>query len=349
MTKADSITPWEQDDAASQRAADFFARRRLGEWGDADQAEFDVWLVESTLHRVAWLRVESAFARTEHLYAFDPRAFGQGGQNLFSRFVLGHVLRRRFLLPLLMAASVALIATVGAPFVIQWLQPPDRMFSTDVGGRTMLKFADGTEVELNSDTSMRFRMTTAERTVWLDRGEAWLHVAHDAAKPFTLIVGTHRVVDLGTEFVVRRDDRQVEVTLLNGRAMLKTQGTATALLKPGDDAIATPVSVSVTRKTPQELADELAWRRGMLVFHNRRLDEVVREINRYNSTKLVIADPSIAGVKVFTDLRADDYEGFVRVAEMVLNLHVDREGSEILISRGSRKETKRAVHVQRSP
>ena len=48
------------------------------------------------------------------------------------------------------------------------------------------------------------------------------------------------------------------------------------MLKPGDDALATPVSLTVTRKTPQELANALAWRRGMLVFRNTRLADVVR-------------------------------------------------------------------------
>ncbi len=343
MTTPDTVAPWDTDDAASERAADFFARRRFGEWSEADQAEFDAWLAESTLHRVAYLRLESAAAHTEHLVAFDPREFGQGMRQ--DRYSL--LPTRRFTLSFLAAAAIASFAVYGIPFVKSLLAPPDRMFSTDVGGRTMLKFQDGTEVELNTNTVMRFRMTTAERTVWLERGEAWFHVAHDAAKPFTVVIGTHRVVDVGTEFVVRRDDRQVEVALLNGQAVLKTQGTASTMLTPGDDAVATPVSVSVTRKTPQELADELAWRRGMLVFRNRRLADVAREINRYNSTKLVIADPSVAGIKISTDLRATDYEGFVRVAETALNLRADREGDEILISRGRHGESRSAASIRR--
>lgn len=342
MTGPDPVSHWEMGDAASERAADFFARRRFGAWSDQDQNELDAWLAESALHHVAWLRLEGAVARTAHLVAFDPREFGQAEHGRRAS-----ILRPRFVIPLLVAASVALIAALGAPFVVQWLTPPDRTFSTDIGGRTTLKFADGTEVELNTDTSMRFRMTTAERTVWLDKGEAWLHVAHDAAKPFTLIVGTHRVVDLGTEFVVRRDDQNVEVALLNGRAMLKTQGTATTMLAPGDDALATSESTSVRKMTPQDLADELAWRRGMLVFRNKSLADVARELNRYNATKLVIADASIAGIRISTSLRADDYEGFVRVAEMALNLRANREGNEILISRGQRDETKKAAHLKR--
>jgi transmembrane sensor len=192
-------------------------------------------------------------------------------------------------------------------------------------------------------------MTGEERTVWLEKGEAWFHVSHNAANPFNVVVGRHRVTDLGTEFVVRRGSDRMEVSLLNGRATLSTEGAQIATLVPGDDAIATPVSMSITRKTLQELADELAWRRGVLVFRNAKLSDVVREFNRYNTTKLVIVDPGIAGVKISTDLKANDYESFVQLAEVALNLRADRKGDEILISRRAQGHTNRAAGLKRSP
>jgi transmembrane sensor len=229
------------------------------------------------------------------------------------------------------------------------MQPPDRTDSTDVGGRTLLSFSDRTQIELDTNTSMRIRMTTAERTVWLEKGEAWFHVAHDAAHPFTVVVGKHRITDLGTEFLVRRDENNVDVALVNGRAALNASGQQTATLNPGDEAIATPVSLSVTRKTPQQLADELSWRHGMLVFRDAPLSEVVREFNRYNQTKLVIADPSIAGKRIYASLRTDDFDGFVQLAEMELNLRVDRVGRTIVLSRGQQQATKRIVRLKHNP
>jgi transmembrane sensor len=231
------------------------------------------------------------------------------------------------------------------PFLASWMQPADRIDSTDVGGRTLLSFADHTQIELNTDTSVRVRMTTAERTVWLEKGEAWFHVAHDAAHPFNVVVGKHRITDLGTEFLVRRDVNNLEMVLVNGRAALSGGGTQTATLKPGDDAIATSVSLSVTHRTPQELADELAWRRGLLVFRNTRLSEVVRQFNRYNTTKLVIADPSIAGETITADIKTDDFESFLKLAEVAFSLRADREGNEILISRGAREGMKGAMRT----
>ena len=321
--------PAELRDPVAERAGYYFERRRFGEWSETDGAELAAWLAESFLHRAAYLRLEGTAAYADHLAAVHTFKASESARLSARRH------RRRWLIfPALAAASITLIAAFGMPFVRSLLTPPDRYFATDVGGRTLVKFADGTEIELNTDTSMRFRMTSAERTVWLNKGEAWFHVMHDAAHPFNVIVGRHRVTDLGTEFLVRRGGNDVEVALMSGRAMLNTEGTPTTMLAPGDRAVATPVSVSVTSETPQELADEMAWRRGVLVFRRTRLVEVVREFNRYNTTKLVVADPSIANIEITAEIKTNRFDDLLKLMRVVLNLRTDREGDEVLISRG---------------
>lgn len=343
MSATDQSFPVETHDAISERAAVFFERQRCGAWSDADQFELDSWLAESVLHEVAWLRMEGIAARADQLAPFLSIELKRITRTSDRKFQY-----RRFALPLLAAASIALAAVWGGPFVASLLQPADRTDSTNIGGRTLLSFSDQTQIDLNTDTAVRFRMTTAERTVWLEKGEAWFHVAHDAAHPFTVIIGKHRITDLGTEFLVRRDADGVDVTLLNGRATLSSAGVQTAMLSPGEEAIATSTGLSVMRKMPQELADELAWRRGMLVFRNAPLSDVVRDFNRYNTTKLVIADPSIANVQVVANLRTNDYESFLQIVHDVLRLHVDREGSVILISREPENATIKAAHLRHS-
>lgn len=340
MNMPDPAWLTEPDDALSRRAADYYEKRHFGEWTAADQAELEAWLSESALQRAAYLRVEGIAAYTKRLASLRPPGPRRGA-------LAGKRLGKRLVLPLLAAASIALMASLGLPFITDWMQPADRVYSTDVGGHVLIKFADRTQIELNTDSVVRCRMTTQERTVWLEKGEAWFRVAHNAAHPFTVIVGNHRVTDIGTEFVIRRGSDSMEVALLNGRASLSADSAQAAVLTPGDDAIATRASMSVTRKTPQELADALAWRRGELVFRDTKLSDVVREFNRYNTTKLVIADPSIAEIRISTDLRADDLDSFVQLAQAVLNLHADREGNQILISRRLRDETKRAARQAR--
>jgi transmembrane sensor len=317
----------EPREATEKRALEFFERRRFWEWSGADQAELDAWLAESVLHRVAYLRLEAGDERMERLVAHSPPRLDvprDGGA------------RWRFVLPLLAASSIVLIAAAGvALFLRPAVEPPVRMFATNVGGRSVLKFGDGTEMDLNTDTAVRYRMSTDQRIVWLDRGEVWFRVTHNAANPFAVVSAGHRITDLGTEFLVRDDAGSLHVALVKGRAQLASEnpGSGAAILTPGDEAVATPVSMTVTKKTQQQLTDELAWQRGVLVFRNTRLADAVREFNRYNQVRLVIADPSIEGVKFSAEIRTDQFEGFLQLAQTVLKLRVDREGNDILISR----------------
>ncbi len=320
-------------DEIARRAAEYFQRQRFWNWSDADQAQLDAWLDESVFHRVAWLRLEGGIARADALKAL-------GSSDLAPSKTNGAY--RGYAFMLLAAASFAAIAVLGIPYVRAWLTPPDRTFGTAVGGHALLRFADGTEVELNTNTAMRYRMTTEKRVIWLDRGEAYFRVAHNAKNPFTVIAEGHRITDLGTEFLVREDANDIDIALVNGRAKLTSDNPSTpvATLTPGDEAIATPASTLITKKTPAQLADELAWQRGLLVFRNTRLDQAVREFNRYNETKLVVADPSIAGLTFSAEIKTDHYEDFLQLAQTVLNLRVTREGKEILISRRSKAAKK---------
>lgn len=314
------------------RAVEFIQRRRFQRWTDADQRDLDAWLDESTLNRVAFLRLEMRAERIERLADLrSPR-----------RSVTVELPRLRFPFRIIMAAAAAssLIVVLGLAARQYVLKPiDDRIYSTDVGGRATLRFADRTEIELNTDTVVRYRMTTTERTVWLERGEAYFRVAHSAANPFTVIAGNHKIADIGTEFLVRRDvagePNKLEVALIKGRAEFLSEGphAQVAMLAPGDEAIATPASISFGHKTAQQLADELGWRRGVLAFRDTRLADVVAAFNRYNETKLVIADPSIANLKFSAEVPTDDYEDFLRLAETVQHLRVAHEGHTIMLSR----------------
>jgi transmembrane sensor len=332
----------ETRETTEKRALEYFERRRFWEWSNADQAELDAWLTESVLHRVAYLRLESGDERMETLVAHSPPRLGvprAGGTHW------------RFVLPLLAASLIVLVAAAGvALFLHAPIEPPVRMFATNVGGRSVLKFGDGTEIYLNTNTAVRYRMSTDQRIIWLDRGEAYFRVAHNAASPFAVVAGGRRITDLGTEFLVRDDAGSLDVALVKGRAQLASEnsGMSIAMLAPGDEAVATPTSTTIVKKTPQQLADEAAWQRGVLVFRNTALADAVREFNRYNTTRLVIADPSIAGLTFSAEIRTDHYEDFLQLAQMVLKLHVDREGNDILISRGRQEKTRRAARVQHS-
>jgi transmembrane sensor len=301
-------------------------RQDREDWNAEKQTAFDAWLAEDYSHKIAFLRVDAAWARTERLVALRgplPEAAEPA----------------RAQIPLLAKLAAALIFTAAIGFggARYFAQPQDRTYSTPVGGHEVVSFADGTRIELNTNTVLRTRMTTQERMVWLVRGEAFFKVRHDAAHPFTVMVGGRRVTDLGTEFRVLKDGKRTEVAVVQGKVRFEAPDAQapmqTAVLTPGDVATATAGSMLLTKKSEQALTNELSWRRGVLVFRYTPLSEAVAEFNRYNQTRIVVADAGAAKLKIYGTFRATHIEDFTALAQMVLGLHVKTNGNEILITR----------------
>jgi transmembrane sensor len=104
-------------------------------------------------------------------------------------------------------------------------------------------------------------------------------------------------------------------------------------LAPGDVAVATPGAMTVTKKPEASLADQLAWRQGLLIFNDTTLAEVAAQFNRYNSKKLVIADAATARLAIMGKFPVNDVDLFGRVAKAVLGVRVETRDSEVVISR----------------
>ena len=227
------------------------------------------------------------------------------------------------------------IAVAGLAAANYLLVPKDQVFSTPVGGRETIRLSDGSIIELNTNTQLRIRASATARLVTLDKGEAYFHVRHDAQRPFVATADDGRVVDLGTKFVVREGADHLEVALVEGRARFESANpkAKTAVLTPGDVVVATADSVSVTRRSAHELSDALGWRRGVLVFDHTTLADAAAELNRYNSEKIVIADPDVRRRIIGATIPVNGVEAFTRVAQQIFGIHVEKSGGEIIISR----------------
>ena len=81
-----------------------------------------------------------------------------------------------------------------------------------------------------------------------------------------------------------------------------------------------------------QVENELAWRRGMVVFDQMSLGEAAQEFNRYNKIQLEIPDAQTAGIRIGGSFEADNSEAFVRLLHSAYGLKVERRGDRIRIS-----------------
>jgi transmembrane sensor len=206
---------------------------------------------------------------------------------------------------------------------------------TPVGGFERVPLADGSRVELNTDTAIEVAYSRNRRRVDLERGEAFFQVAKDARRPFVVDAGTYQVTAVGTAFSVRRDELGTEIVVTEGtvrvdrsdglrpgRPLLVHAGAAAALGRDG------PV---VSQVSLAQVEGDLGWRQGVLVFADRPLREVAAEFNRYNRRQLVVVDPEVGNVLIAGRFRPTNLDGLVRLLEPGFGVEAVPQGSDRIL------------------
>jgi len=308
-------------DETEMAAADWLAREDRGLTAE-EQARLELWQDQSSRHKVAYLRLKAAWRRADRLAALKVPAP-----------VAGRPQRRR-LMPAAMAASL-LVVTGGAAWFWQSQRPVAQNFTTGVGQRQALLLADGTQVELDTNTRLHADLNGKSRTVTLDSGEAYFDVAHDESRPFTVYAGNRRITDIGTKFSVFRNDDDVRVVVKEGRVRIEQidQPQAAPLLaQAGHEIIAKGNETLLASKPDEDIANDLSWRRGVLVFNQQTLADAAEQFNRYNNRHIQV-EGSARKIRIGGSFRADNVDIFVQLLHRGYGLSVNEQGDKIVVSR----------------
>jgi transmembrane sensor len=343
-------------------AAAWLARRDAGGWSDRNQAQLNAWLDETIAHRVAFLRLEAAWEETARLrtlaagdrYSPVP-APGEWARSPYFATTLaaevtalpgryGNVAsrRRRRRWPLLagIAASIVFVAVIAGSllYYAEQTRVVHAEWQTSLGAKQVAHLPDGSTATLGSRTELRIAFSHSQRDLELASGEAFFDVVHDKARPFVVHANGYRVIAVGTRFDVRRDTGKLRVVVTRGLVRLQSASDPErppAMLPAGSIALIDGDDV-VVRHIPQDQAQEyLTWRSGHVVFHGTPLADAIDEFNRYNTRRIVIADPSLDSLRVGGNFRLDNSEAFVRLMQEVFPLQAVQRGDRILLTRRS--------------
>jgi transmembrane sensor len=233
-------------------------------------------------------------------------------------------------------AAALLVATFGGGvFAINRLNSADH-YATDVGRLQIIKLADGSSIELNTNTRVHTEMTNTRRIVVLDNGEAYFDIVHNANRPFMVIAGKHRITDLGTKFSVLRDGNDVRIIVKEGRVRvddISRPDVATPMVvSEGNVMIARNREDLVTTRESRDIANALSWRQGMLVFNNEALSDVAIEFNRYN-TRQVVVEGEARAIRIGGSFRADNMDVFAQLLHRGFGLNVRNTGNQVFVSK----------------
>lgn len=238
-------------------------------------------------------------------------------------------------------AVAAILLTLGLAF---WFaQTPD--IATDVGEQRLVTLKDGSRVFLNTNTRIAVRYDANARSVELKKGEALFDVAKRPAWPFVVEAGDREIRALGTSFVVRRDDMQTAVTLVEGTvtvtappstqvrassraSMTKPEGRETFTLTPGQKLT---LAATQSRLDTTSLDNATAWRRGQIILDDTPLSAAISELNRYSKVKLIVERPEAQAIRVTGLFRTGDSSSFAHAVAQTYGLTVEERDDAIVL------------------
>ena len=316
-------------DSIQQAASDWFARLQ-GDAGLEDWTAFQAWLEADPAHAAAYEAVEALWIEMEDLPASEIPAAAP------PEVVTGNVLpfaarpkppaRRWVWTGLATAAAAAALVVAVLP---QLTRPTFTDYATKRGETREVALADGSRLTLGGATTLRVRLTRAERDVTLVDGEASFDVAHLENRPFVVVVAGREVRVLGTEFNILSHDDRLAVTVRRGLVSVSGGPEGAVRLAKGQQLIrAGGATTSLVRATDPDAA--FAWKAGKLVYRDTPLAEVVADLNRYVATPIRV-DPSAASVKVSGVLLVDEEAAMIRRLELFAPIVSQHSGGEILL------------------
>ena len=238
---------------------------------------------------------------------------------------------------------------------------------TGVGELRTVTLEDGTRVQLNTDTRIVVHYDKTARRVRLERGEALFEVASHRGWPFVVAADGREITALGTQFVVRRDEQDLAVILVDGKVAVTSTEARSNERMQSDASIDTGAiavdeeSVPESRQRPAHalssrtltlspgervtfthaappkidrptLARVTAWQRGQVAFDNTSLADAAAEMNRYSPQRIVIEDQSVAAIRISGIFQAGNLSNFSQALAAAYHVRARTEGSVITLS-----------------
>jgi transmembrane sensor len=325
----------ERSESVSNEARNWAIRLRSGEVSQVDIEAFARWRSESPAHRRAVAEINAQWDALR--LAARNLAARQDRVVAVSNFVSSdRGFSRRAWLGGAMAASIGGAAYLLArPPLDLWpsLSELAADYRTDVGEQRQVAFADEISVEMNTRTSLAVSGTGAERRIELVAGEIAVTTGlgtTSPSQPFVVVAGQGRTTAAQARFDLRHEGQRVAVVCLEGEVRVECQGNV-ATLKASQQVAYGARGLHDVASADGQVVE--AWRRGLLVFDNKPLSQVIPEINRYRRGRIVLINEEIGRLSLDATFRLDRIDEVVPKIADIFSLKIRTlPGGVVLLS-----------------
>ncbi|MBV4472655.1 FecR domain-containing protein [Pseudomonas sp. B2M1-30] len=293
---------------AFEAAASWFVQFQVEPPTLTEQRAWQLWIDSDPAHLAAWNQMEQL---QRHLGTLPPE---------LKRRALNAGQQRRQVLKLMLLLA-------GTGFVGWNVQQHTSLgnawadYKTRVGQRRSLSLADGSQIQLNTDTAIDVSFNSAQRLIRLRAGEILIQTGKlGDQRPFFVETRDGRIQALGTRFSIRQLSDSTRVGVLEDRVSVQPTDSSSGaqILKAGEGADFDSRHIGVIHPFK---SSEVAWTNGQLIVLDARLGDVVRELGRYRNG-ILQCDERARDLRVSGTFRLDSTDAVLANLQASLPIHV---------------------------
>ena len=160
--------------------------------------------------------------------------------------------------------------------------------SNPSGQKSRVYLPDGSIVNLNSDSRLRYTEGFHNgRIVYLE-GEAFFDVKKDSLRAFTVHSGRLSTTALGTSFNINAFGDDEEVVLVTGKVSVKDATSSNELLLDPGEKVLVKARDTTFKKEIADIASHTYWKDGILYFDKVSMPNVIRALERWYGVTIIV-------------------------------------------------------------
>jgi transmembrane sensor len=231
--------------------------------------------------------------------------------------------------------SLLLVAILGAAFGgVKLLLPPPfgESIVTEAQGAVM-RLADGSTVAAGPNTRMNVRYGRQYRRIYLKAGQGTFTVAHAPSRPFDVITAVGEARAVGTEFsAIYSPPHDAEFSVQEGKIKVRKTQHDAAVNEPGGgySLVVAGQTASISDGKLEIAPRGVHWQGAAMEVQGVTIAALADYLNRRESVKIVIDDPSVAAIVIRAmTLTHDVPRGFVERMADSPNIIATYEGDVV--------------------
>ncbi|QXH51888.1 FecR family protein [Pseudomonas fakonensis] len=250
--------------------------------------QFEQWLASDTENAEAYRKAERLWRLSGQLAPTTSEQWPASAEVV--QLPVRRKVPRRWWLGAAVAACLMLAV---APSLSLRLQADYR---TGQGETRDVTLADGSVVQLDSDTAIAVDYLGNRRDVRLLAGQAFFEVKPDKSKPFHVRAEGVQVTVTGTAFNVQLRPGRVGVDVQHGSVRVEEAAKVlAAALTAGQRLRYQDGQAQVSLFVPSQAA---AWRQGQLIANDQPVAELVQELARHLPGTVLLRDDALGRERV---------------------------------------------------